>query len=114
MHEKTNALNSSEADAHEKGGNIFCCFVKLFSKRKISRQAAIAFKVSAPGPVCEISSVCTRMYFLFAEKITRGTPCGALCWAGDIANISYCFFFTCRRGPLLKGSMIHSTVISWP
>lgn len=82
MHEKTNALNSSEADAHEKGGNIFCCFVKLFSKRKISRQAAIAFKVSAPGPVCEISSVCTRMYFLFAEKMTRGHRVG-LC-AGQV------------------------------
>lgn len=37
VHEKTNTLNSSEAGAHEKGGNIFCCFVKLFSKRKISR-----------------------------------------------------------------------------
>lgn len=53
MHEKMNALNSSRADAHEKGRNIFYCSVNLFSKRETSRQAAIAFNVSAPGPARE-------------------------------------------------------------
>ena len=61
VHEKVNVSNSGGTDAHEKGGNRFYCFVKLFSKGEISRQAAISFNVSAPGPAHEIPSLCTRM-----------------------------------------------------
>lgn len=72
VHEKTNALNSRGSDAHEKGGDVFYCFVKLFSKTEISRQAAVAFNVSAPGPAREIPSVRARTYFLFVEMKTQG------------------------------------------
>lgn len=78
MHEKTNALNSSGADAHEKGEIYFIVLLSFSVRGKISRQAAIAFNGSAPGPAHEIPSVRTRTYFLFAEMKTQGIPYGSL------------------------------------
>lgn len=114
MHKGMSALNSSGADAHDKEGNVFYCFVVLFSKGEICRWAARAFNVFALGPARGLFPACRRTRLLSAELKDQGALYGVRCGARVLARIRYCLFFIYRGGPVLRGNTIHFMNISWP
>lgn len=117
MHKGMSALNSSGADAHDNEGNVFYCFVLLFSKREICRWASRAFNVFAFGPARGLFPACRRTCLLPVELKDQGVLHGAWCGAHVPARIRYCLLFIYIRGPLLGGglgNMIHFMIISWP